>query len=189
MKQILYLGFLILISLNTVRGTEAYPDSTDSCRIKHQEMVDNVLTYAKNYLGTPYKYGGKNARGFDCSGFMHYIFEPYGLNLPYSSRSYTSVGEEIDVTHARKGDFALFKGRNASSTSIGHVALVADVDENGSIYIIHATIHKGVTIDDMTTQDYYRKRYVSMRRITPPCGPDPVGMTELSDEDVTVQPE
>ncbi len=170
MKFVFSFSVMFILSLSQLLASEAYPDSTDSCQIRHEEMIDSVLSYAKKYMGTPYRYGGKTEKGFDCSGFMRYIFEPFGYQLPYSSRSYTVVGEEIDLSQARKGDFVLFKGRNASGSAIGHVAMVTDVNENGSIFIIHATIQKGVTIDDMTTQDYYVKRYLSMRRILPECG-------------------
>jgi len=177
--------FLLLtfFSIFVIKGHTAveYPDSIDSCNVKHFEMIDNVIQFGKKYIGTPYRYGGKSDKGFDCSGFVHFIFEPYGFNLPYSSRGYSLVGEEIKAEEARKGDFALFKGRNAAGTTIGHVALVIDVDENGSIYILHATIHKGVTIDNMSTQDYYIRRYLSMRRISPDCS-----QSVLLKENVTI---
>ena len=169
MKSVLIILVFLFSGQTVLRANPEFPDTTDNCVEQHMLMIDSVINYAKNYIGVPYKYGGKNDNGFDCSGFMHYIFEPFGLNLPYSSRAYGELGKEIDAKEARKGDFALFKGRNASSTGIGHVALVVDVDENGWIFIIHATIHKGITIDNMSVQDYYIKRYINIRRLSPPC--------------------
>jgi cell wall-associated NlpC family hydrolase len=167
----IFVLFLIfhLVLLSEGKSETAYPDSSDTCFIRYQEMIDDVIQQAGKYIGTPYRYGGKNPKGFDCSGFVHYIFEPHGLNLPYSSRGYVNIGEEIDASEARRGDFVLFKGRNASSNIIGHVALVVDVDEKGSVYILHATVQKGVTIDNMSDVVYYQKRYLSMRRYMPPC--------------------
>jgi len=169
MKTFIFILVFLFSGLTSLHANSEFPDSTDNCLEEHMLMIDSVISYAKNYMGVPYKYGGKNEKGFDCSGFMYYIFEPFGLQLPYSSKAYGELGKEVDASEARKGDFALFKGRNASSTGIGHVALVVDVDENGYIYIIHATLHKGITIDNMSNQDYYIKRYITIRRLSPPC--------------------
>ncbi len=172
MKNFLALFLLIFLFFSGVQAELSYSDSTDLCSKKYSEMIENVILSGKNFIGTPYRYGGKNPGGFDCSGFVHFIFEPFGLNLPASSRDYVRMGDEIDISQARKGDFALFKGRNESGSTIGHVALVIDVAEDGSIYILHATVNRGVTISNMTSEMYYRKRYVSMRRIMPPCSED-----------------
>jgi len=169
MKHFFLVVLLFVLSVSGTKARTLYPDSLDTCLTQHFHMIDSVITIAKKYIGVPYKYGGKNEKGFDCSGFVHFVFSPFGWSLPYSSRGYELIGEEIDIKEVRKGDFALFKGRNASSTGIGHVALVINVDENGMIYIIHATVHKGITIDEITTQEYYKKRYLSTRRVSPAC--------------------
>lgn len=162
--------FLILFPLfSQAAEGKSIPDSADTCLQQHLVMIDSVITYGKQYIGVPYKYGGKSPSGFDCSGFVHYIFEPWGYNLPYSSKGYGEYGQEVDISQVRKGDFALFRGRSTSSTGIGHVALVVDVDENGNVYILHATIHKGITIDNISNQEYYLKRYLTCRRMPVKC--------------------
>lgn len=162
--------FVALLGLYS-KASESLPDSvsSDTCLQQHMAMIDSVITFAKNFIGVPYKYGGKGPKGFDCSGFVHYIFEPWGFNLPYSSKGYGEYGREIELSEVMPGDFALFRGRSSSSTGIGHVALVVDVDENGQVFIIHATIHKGITIDNMSNQDYYTTRYLQVRRMPLPC--------------------
>jgi cell wall-associated NlpC family hydrolase len=169
MRSLFFIFIFISVMFIQAGAENVVPDTTDTCLAQHMEMIDSIITYGKKYIGTPYRYGGKGPKAFDCSGFVSFLFQPYGLSMPVSSKAYVNVGEEIDVSEARKGDFALFRGRNASSQGVGHVALVIDVNEDGSVLILHATVHKGVTIDNMTTQDYYIKRYLSMRRITPAC--------------------
>lgn len=169
MRLYLFITFFFIISVSGIRAEIILPDSTDLCEQKYTEMIDSIIANGKKFIGTPYRYGGKSPGGFDCSGFVHYIFKPYGLLLPASSRDYVKMGSEIDRTQVRKGDFALFRGRNASSSVIGHVALVIDVAADGSVYILHATVNKGITIDNMTSETYYSRRYISMRRIMPPC--------------------
>jgi len=171
MKKIIVFALFIVIARFASIAETSYPDSlvTDTCLQQHMEMIDSVIVYAKNYIGVPYKYGGKEGKGFDCSGFVHFVFEPWGYNLPYSSRGYGDYGSEVELSEVRPGDFVLFKGRNATSTGIGHVALVIDVDEDGQVYIIHATIHKGITIDNMSNQNYYITRYLQVRRMPMPC--------------------
>jgi cell wall-associated NlpC family hydrolase len=168
MRNLIFILFLLLPYLGSANPKYAHPDSVDTCINQHFEMIDSIISYGKQYMGVPYRYGGKSPKGFDCSGFVNYIFHPFGFNLPYSSKAYTNIGVEIDKSEAQKGDFALFKGRNASSSGVGHVALVVDVKEDG-IYILHATINKGITIDNISTQDYYKKRYLSMRRMPHNC--------------------
>lgn len=139
------------------------------CLEKHFLMIDSALIIANRFIGTPYRYSGKTEKGFDCSGFVGYIFRHFNLILPPASRLMSNFGEEVDISEVRKGDLMLFKGRNASSNVIGHVALVAEVTEDGKIYIIHATTMQGVVLEYVWATDYYKKRYVKTRRIPVNC--------------------
>jgi len=141
----------------------------DSCLVKHLLMIDSAITIAQKFIGTPYRYSGKTEKGFDCSGFVGYVFRHFNLVLPPASRLMNNFGEDVDIAEVRKGDLMLFKGRNASSSIIGHVALVANVTEDGKIYIIHATTMQGVVLEYVWATDYYKKRYVKTRRIPVNC--------------------
>jgi hypothetical protein len=131
------------------------------------QVIDSVLDFGKTLIGCRYRYGGLSVAGFDCSGFMKYIFQKYGIALPHCSREYIHVGEVISkdsIGRVRKGDFLIFKGRNSKSKRIGHVAIVIEVNEK-EIKMIHSCCDKGVAIENYLISPYYLKRLIEIRRL------------------------
>ena len=127
-------------------------------------LVDSIVDYALPFQNTPYKYAGKQPGGFDCSGFMCYVFSSKGFKMPSSSREIKTVGEEISKDKIKVGDVVYFTGRNAKSNIPGHVGMVIKIDANNEIWFIHASVMKGVCVDAVS-QDYYSKRFLGARRI------------------------
>jgi cell wall-associated NlpC family hydrolase len=131
------------------------------------QVMDSVLDFGKTLIGRRYRYGGLSPAGFDCSGFMKYIFRKYGITLPHCSQEYSHVGEVISkdsIETIRKGDFLIFKGRNSKSKRIGHVAIVVEVNEK-EIKMIHSCCDKGVAIENYLISTYYVKRLIEIRRL------------------------
>ncbi|MFZ4462553.1 MAG: C40 family peptidase [Bacteroidales bacterium] len=127
-------------------------------------QIDSIINFSKKFIGTPYRYGGRTTKGFDCSGFMCFVFENFGMKLPPSSRSQALVGEQIAIDSVQKGDLVFFKGRNPKSPVIGHVAMVVEVSETNDIQFIHSTKH-GLRLDWLSEEPYYMKRFMASRRI------------------------
>ncbi len=130
------------------------------------EKVNPILDFAASHLGRPYRSGGKGPSAFDCSGFTSYVFKKFGYSLnPSSSTQYTQ-GEPIDLRMVRPGDLLFFSGRKISTTRVGHVAMVVDVDEStGRIRFIHAANGGGIRYDSYPDDPYYSKRFIGARRI------------------------
>lgn len=126
-------------------------------------LANQIIDYAAQYLGRPYKHGAKGPSRFDCSGFTSYVFKEYGIELSPSSRTQALQGEEISTDQVRPGDLLFFGGRAAGKT-VGHVALAVDVDNEGVITFIHASTRKGITYD-RSDDAYYKKRYLGARRV------------------------
>jgi len=129
-----------------------------------QPDLDSLLKFSFNYLGTPYRYGGKTANGFDCSGFVSYVFGHFGVQLPHSSREQQNFGFELPIDSVQKGDLLFFKGRNLQSNQTGHVSIVVDVSPERGIEIIHST-KAGLRLDWLSQATYFKRRFIGARRI------------------------
>lgn len=127
-------------------------------------LKDDMVTYAKKFLGKRYRSGGKGPSAFDCSGFTSFVFQYFGFNLLSSSGSQSSQGEVVNIADAQIGDLIFFSGRRGGKR-VGHVGMVIEVDDDGNIKFIHASSSKGVVIQSYPDGGYYSKRFLSMRRI------------------------
>lgn len=123
-----------------------------------------VIPTAEQYLGTPYRYGGVSpATGFDCSGFVRYVYAKHGVSLPRTSREMASSGTRLkpDFGALRAGDLVMFAEQGAA---ISHVAVYA-----GGNRIIHASSSAGkVRYDDLDSDrgQWFKRRIVAARRVT-----------------------
>ena len=123
-----------------------------------------LVAYAKTLVGVPYLYASVDpAQGFDCSGFITYVFNHFQIAVPRSSVDFTNVGKPVDVHAAQEGDLILFTGTVDSIRIVGHMGIVTEnVD---TLKFIHSTSGKanGVTIS--TLNEYYNKRFVKVVRV------------------------
>jgi cell wall-associated NlpC family hydrolase len=117
-----------------------------------------VLATAKRYVGTDYRYGGESpVSGFDCSGFVQYVYSRNGIQLPRTSRQQASSGKAVPlgVASLRPGDLLLFA---SSGTTVNHVAIYV-----GDNRILHSSAGAGgVVYDDLSTPrgKWYLQRHV-----------------------------
>lgn len=124
-----------------------------------------LIAMAKEYLGTPYHYGGKTPKGFDCAGFARFLYLRFGHELPPYSGGQGRVGTEVkDPRDLHPGDLVLFGGRRHSK-AIGHTGLVISTDTATGVFtFIHSATHGGVIIS-RSTEPYYKARYITARRV------------------------
>lgn len=128
-----------------------------------------VVAFAKTQLGVPYRYGSTNPSvGFDCSGFITYVFNHFGIAVPRSSIDFTHEGQEVPAAAAKPGDLILFTGTNPQERFVGHMGIV--VSNADTLRFIHATSGKqyGVTITPLN--GYYKGRFVKTIRVFPQNG-------------------
>lgn len=137
----------------------------DSLPQNNSAYVDNMLGFAKTFLGTPYLSSGASPTGFDCSGFVSYVLGNFGLDVIHSSYGLAEYGRTVKLSEAKPGDLMFFKGSNSSSSRIGHVAIIYEVHPTEGIKFIHASSSKGITIDRFTGSAYYVPRYVTTKRL------------------------
>lgn len=122
----------------------------------YSSTADQLIAYSKTMLGTPYVWGGTSTSGFDCSGYVQYVFKQFGVSLNRtSSQQYTNG---YSVTSLQAGDLVFFGGTYQTSSSISHVGIYI-----GNNQFIHAAGSE-VKITDMS-ESYYASRYVGARRV------------------------
>lgn len=123
--------------------------------------VDQALKEAETYLGTPYRYGGINKNGIDCSGLAMKSYAVAGVSLPRSTKDQAKEGTEIRREDLRKGDLVFFSAKN--NGVIDHVGMVSEV--NGQeVTFIHASTSKGVRYDRLDV-GYWTNLFITARRV------------------------
>jgi len=119
---------------------------------------NEVVEYAKTFLGTPYRNGGTSRNGIDCSGLVTNVYRNFSVSLPRTSLDQSRAGEPIERARVAPGDLVFFK--TSRSQPVSHVGIYI-----GDGRFIHAsTSARRVRIDELQS-DYFRKRYVTARRI------------------------
>ena len=128
---------------------------------------DQVVAYARTFLGTPYKLGSLGPKSFDCSSFTRYVYKHFGYELTAYSAVQLREGRPVDsYADLQKGDLVFF-GKRAGVRKIGHVGIVVSVDrEKGSFTFIHASVSGGV-VEQTSSHPYSMMRYIGARRILP----------------------
>lgn len=126
--------------------------------------VDKVISTARTFLGTPYRYGGTTRSGMDCSGLLLNSFKAVDVALPRSSEAQSKVGKEIKkMNDLEPGDLVFF-ATGKSKNTITHVGLVTDVKAKDNIKFIHSSSSLGV-VETNLYAEYYLKRFRGARRV------------------------
>jgi cell wall-associated NlpC family hydrolase len=129
---------------------------------KNSLTVNKILEAAEDFLGTPYKLGGKTKSGLDCSGLVITVFDENDVKLPRRSAEQAKQGKKIDVSEAKPGDLLFFS--TAKSGEISHVGIVKEIKNKGEITFIHASTTKGVIISSLN-EKYWNKAFLFARRV------------------------
>ncbi len=148
----------------------ALADTTAKNTIKDvttADLASGFVEYAKTLIGTPYVWGSVNPRiGLDCSGFVNYVSNHFGIKVPRSSVQFTNVGTTVETNNAKPGDLILFTGTDPGKHIVGHIGIITG-NHDGQLQFIHSSSGKakGVAITDLS--DYYKSRLVKVIRIFP----------------------
>lgn len=130
--------------------------------VRFSKKIDDILTEAESYLGTPYRYGGTTRNGIDCSAFVLSVFgASAGLNLPRVAASQAQEGERVEKSELQKGDLVFF---SHSRGRISHVGIVESVSEDGTVKFIHAATSRGVMVSSLN-DSYWGPKFRFAKRV------------------------
>lgn len=126
-----------------------------------EEKATKLQEVVNDLYGVPYKSAGKTKKGFDCSGFTHYVFHELGVELPASSATQYQVGTAVDKKDLQPGDLVFFK---TNGRSISHVGIYI-----GDGTFVHSESGRGVVNTKLSDPYYWNKRYVGAKRLNVPA--------------------
>ncbi|TDN95333.1 NlpC/P60 family protein [Salegentibacter sp. 24] len=152
----------IITTKNKDNHTAKVSTSGSSKIINAEKKVGKIISTARRFEGTPYKYGGTNRRGMDCSGLIYTAFSEENIPIPRTSRAMSLEGKRLFIKHVNPGDLLFFE-TNKNRKVINHVGLVIEVKQN-DIYFIHASTSSGVIVSSLS-ESYWNSAFVMARRV------------------------
>ena len=121
-------------------------------------LGQQVVDYAKQYLGTPYVYGGNGPNSFDCSGYTSYVYRHFGYTLNRTASGQLSNGTSVSKSELQPGDLVFFRYNTSKAAS--HVGIYI-----GGGQFIHASTNTYTVKIDTLTSGHYANVYVGARRL------------------------
>lgn len=127
--------------------------------------ADSVVEFAKTLIGTRYKYGSAiKEEGFDCSGFITYVFNHFKIQVPRISKDFTNAGTQVAAAESKPGDLILFTGTDTTGWVVGHMGIITQ-NENGRLQFIHSASGKSIGVIISGMSKYFETRLVKVIRV------------------------
>lgn len=154
-------GFMAKEYLTLMQGQK--PDASSDAEGGDGSRADSLITYARRFLGTPYRWAGTNLNsGVDCSGFVYSVYKHFGITLNRTSSSMASNGTRVNRADLRTGDLIFFDTSGANNGRISHVGIYI-----GNGQFIHSSSARktwGVSLSSLNEATYSRQ-FVTASRI------------------------
>ncbi len=133
-------------------------NKTQESTATNSSKGEEIVSYAKKFLGRKYVYGGSGPNTFDCSGFTMYVYKHFGYSMGHSAVTQAGLGKYVSKSNLQPGDLVIFN--DSANRSIGHVGIYI-----GGGNFIHASSGGGRIMISSLSGSYYNTRYVTGRRI------------------------
>jgi len=116
-----------------------------------------IVSAANNVMGTKYLRGGTTTKGFDCSGFVGYVYKKVGVTLPRTSAGMYATGSSVSKSNLKAGDLVFF---NTSGKGVSHAGIYI-----GNGKFAHSSSSKGVSISKLNDPYYWGSKYIGAKRV------------------------
>lgn len=158
-KSISILALLVLMTIS-LPGLGKAPRKEVDNQLHQKVSVDReeLITFARSYLGTPYHYASSNPKkGFDCSGFVNFVFRNFKVALPRSSKEFKSIGTDLKPEEFKVGDVVVFRSFK-NKARIGHVGIICEANGMHSKFIHSSSgVVRGIIISELGSGMYTRR--------------------------------
>lgn len=121
--------------------------------------AENIISYARKFMGVKYVWGGSTPKGFDCSGFVKYVYNHFDIVLSRNSRAQAENGSYVKRADLKPGDLVFFD-TDGGNNRINHVGIYI-----GSGKMIHSSSHYGGVVITDISSGFYSKSYMTARRV------------------------
>jgi len=130
----------------------------------YSKEIPQVVEVARTYSGTPYRSGGNDKNGIDCSGLICSVYSEIGIKVPRISWQQSEFGTEVgSIEEIKAGDWLFFVPEAGKEGYVSHAGIVTDVRNQDEIFFIHASTSRGVREDNLFST-YFKGRFVKAMR-------------------------
>jgi cell wall-associated NlpC family hydrolase len=143
--------FILLLILFLCQGCKIFQRSLHIFHVKkessnfNQEELDQLFKQGFSYVGVPYRVGGTDKSGLDCSGLLFIMYQNSFFQIPRTTSQQLEFGLPVSINQIQRGDWVFFSN---SSGMINHVGIVSNIKKD-SILFLHASTSKGVREDEL----------------------------------------
>lgn len=145
----------VMADIKTLADRTHVAERKTSAPVRQQTLAERIVQTALTYVGTPYVWGGTTPAGFDCSGFVQYVFAKYGISLPRTSYDQAEAGQYVPKSDLEPGDLVFFDTSGGAS----HVGIYI-----GQGKFVNAASTK-VEVDYVDDPYYWGSRYLTARNV------------------------
>ncbi len=129
--------------------TRTAPSSKSYSKIYNSKTINEIVTLARSYTGVPYRSGGTDGNGMDCSGLLYCVYGEHGFKIPRISWQQSEIGKEISVDELRAGDWVFFVTNKGGTGTINHAGMVTEFRNDKEVLFIHSSSSKGIKEDNL----------------------------------------
>ncbi|WP_295712280.1 NlpC/P60 family protein [Mucilaginibacter sp.] len=161
---------LVIGSASGLRRDTLSPPPPDSAGFVTRVVTGSttpaqLIAFAQSLQGIPYLYASTDpARGFDCSGYITYVFNHFNIAVPRRSVDFTYVNRQIPIAQAKTGDLVLFTGLDSALRVPGHMGILK-VSAGKTLTFLHSTSGKAQGVTETPFNSYYNGRYLKTIRV------------------------
>lgn len=146
----------------TAHRAPAKPKAEKRAEVSNPDVAEKVVVAARSYMGTPYRYGGIDKKGIDCSGLLVCSFRTVEVSLPRTSQEQSDYGKAVSINELQPGDLVFFSASKWKG-KVSHAGMVTEVRSKEEVMFIHSSSSKGV-VESNLLSPYYRNIFVKARR-------------------------